>query len=530
MLVLGGTGSSGRHVVGAALDIGLRVRLLTRRPEEIVSGGFAWAQDPRLEVVRGDLADGAGVERACDGVAAVISLAGAAKGARENVLPQAIRHVVAGMRAAGVRRLIVQVGAFVKLDGEASTLVDRGAKAAFGAVMHEQATLAGNDEVAAFLQRDCADLDWTLTRPGLLDDGPSRGVVEAAFDYGPGTPSDSPSKIDLARWTLGLLGDERSFRRAPTVQYAAEDFAFAAGRVDGQKRVAVITGANAGLGFETARVLLEKGMRVVCACRDEGRGKAAVAELLRRTAGRPDPRDDDARFLPLDVSSLASVRAFAAAWPQQALPLHVLLCNAGLMMGPPRRSVDDIDLQVATNYLGHFLLCQLLRGALAAAAPARVVQVSSMAARFGSIDVDRLNPDPAAYDSQRVYAASKLMQVVFSRELNERLEGTGVISNSLEPGIVNTGLAKGITDDPAMRARIEGGVSVEVGAHTSVFLCASLRAQQGGGNFADCQDLSRGLAKAKYLLAAHSLRRSVGPRLWDASEALIASRVPAGEP
>jgi NAD(P)-dependent dehydrogenase (short-subunit alcohol dehydrogenase family) len=523
MLVLGGTGSCGRHVVGAALDIGLRVRLLTRRPEQIVAATFAWAQHPQLELVRGDLADADAVARACEGVAAVISLAGATRGARDNVLPQAIRHVVAGMRAAGVRRLIVQVGAFVKLDGEASTLVDRAAKAAFGALMHEQVTLAGNDEVAAFLQRDCADLDWTLTRPGLLDDGPSHGIVETAFDYGPGTPSDHPSKIDLARWTLGLLGDERSFRRAPTVQYAPEDFGFAASRVDGEKRVAVITGANAGLGFETARVLLEKGMRVVCACRDAERGTAAVAELLRRTAGRPDARDDDARFLPLDVSSLASVRAFAAAWPAQGLPLHVLLCNAGIMMGPPRLSVDGVDLQIATNYLGHFLLCQLLREALIASAPARVVHVSSMAARFGSIDVDRLNPDQSAYDSQQVYAASKLMQVVFSRELNERLQGTGVISNSLEPGIVNTGLARGITDDPAMRARIEQGVSVEVGARTSVFLCASMQAQQGGGNYADCQDVSRGLARARYLLAAHSLRRSVGPPLWDASSALIAS-------
>ncbi len=523
LLVLGGTGSCGRHVVGAALDAGLRVRLFTRRPQDIVVAQFPWADHPRLERVRGDLSDADAVGRACTGVSAVVSLAGAAKGASESPLPGAIRNVVVGMRAHGVRRLIVQVGAFVKLAGEASTRVERGARAAFGALMHEQATLAGNDEVAAFLQRECADLDWTLTRPGLLEDGPARGVVETAFDHGPGTPSDHPAKIDLARWTLGLLGDERSFQRAPTVQYAAVDHGFAAARVDGKKRVAVITGANSGLGLETARVLLEHGMRVVCACRDEGRGRAAVADLLRRTPQRPDPRDDDARFLPLDVSSLASVRAFADAWNKEGQPLHVLLCNAGIMMGPPRRSVDDVDLQIATNYLGHFLLCQLLRDALVASAPARVVHVSSMAARFGSIDVDHIDPGPTAYASQKVYEASKLMQVVFSRELDERLQGTGVTSNSLEPGVVKTGLAAGITDDPAMRARLEQGVSVEVGARTSIFLCASLQVQHGGGNYADCQDLSLGLGRAKYLLAAHSLRRSMGPRLWEATEALIAA-------
>ncbi|MBM4282303.1 MAG: SDR family NAD(P)-dependent oxidoreductase, partial [Deltaproteobacteria bacterium] len=373
---------------------------------------------------------------------------------------------------------------------------------------------------------ECADLDWTLTRPGMLDDGPSCGVVETACDYGPGTPSDHPSKIDLARWTVSLLSDERSFRRAPTVQYASVDYGFANTRVGGQKRVAVITGANSGLGFETARVLLEKGMRVVCACRDEGRGRAAVAELQTRTAHRPDPAEDDVRYLPLDVSSLASVRAFAAAWPQQGLPLHVLLCNAGIMMGPPRRSIDDVDLQIATNYLGHFLLCRLLQEHLVAAAPARIVHVSSMAARFASIDVDNVNPPAAPYDSRAVYGASKLMQIVFSRELNERLLGTGVTSNSLEPGVVRTGLAVGITDDPAMRSRVEAGVPVEVGARTSVFLCASMKAHEGGGNYVDGQDVSRGLAKGKYLLAAHSLRHSVGPRLWAASEALIARQEP----
>lgn len=527
LLILGGTGSCGRHVVAAALRAGLGVRVVTRRPEEIVAPEFPWAEHPALELARGDLSDEAAVSAACRGVTAVISLAGAAKDAQTSVVPTAIRNVVAGMRVHGVQRLIVQVGAFVKLRGEPSSLTERGAKAAFGAIMHEQAVLRGNDEVAAYLEQECEDIQWTLTRPGMLDDGPSRGVVETAFESGPGTPSDHPSKVDLARWTLSLLSDDRAIHRAPTVRYAAEDFGFASTRVDGHKRVAVITGANSGLGFETARVLLEKGMRVVCACRDEARGKAAVEQLRRLTHQRPDATDDDVRFLPLDVSSLASVRAFAEGWSSQGLPLHVLLCNAGIMMGPPRRSLDGIDLQIATNYLGHFLLCQLLREHLVRAAPARIVHVASMAARLGSIDEHALEPEHEHYDSRKVYQASKLMQVIFSRELNERLSGTGVISNSLEPGVVKTGLAAGITDDPVMRKRLENGVPVELGARTSIFLCASMRAQEGGGNYADCEDLSHGLAKAKYLLAAHSLRRSVGPRLWSASEALIEKHEPS---
>lgn len=526
ILILGGTGSCGRHVVAAALDAGLGVRMVTRNPNDVMPSRYPWAAHPALEMIQADLADAEAIAAACAGVSAVISTAGAAKGAETSILPTAIRNIVSGMRIHGVKRLVVQVGAFVKLEGESSSMTERGAKVAFGAIMKEQAVLAGNDEVAAYLQTECKDIDWTLTRPGMLDDGPSRGIVETAFEYGPGAPSDRPSKIDLARWTLSMLSDPRAIHRAPTIRYAEEDYGFASERVGGQKRLAIITGANSGLGFETARVLLEKGMRVVCACRDEARGKSAVAQLLRLTHQRPDAADDDVRFMHLDVSSLASVRTFAAEWSRQGLPLHVLLCNAGIMMGPPRRSVDGIDLQIATNYLGHFLLCQLLEEHLIRSAPARIVHVASMAARFGHLDENALEPAHEPYDSQKVYQTSKLMQVIFSRELNERLSGTGVISNSLEPGVVKTGLSSGITDDPAMRARLENGVSVEVGARTSIFLCASMKAQQGGGNYENCEDISHGLAKAKYLLAAHSLRRTMGPRLWADSEALIAKYEP----
>ena len=114
------------------------------------------------------------------------------------------------------------------------------------------------------------------------------------------------------------------------------------------------------------------------------------------------------------------------------------------------------------------------------------------------------------------------MQVVFSRELNKRLEGTNVTSNSLEPGIVATNLSKGITDNPAMKNRIENGVRVEEGAKTQIFLCSSFKVHgKGGGNYIDCVDNSKGMLKFKYILAAHSLRHSVDAHLWEESEALI---------
>ena len=123
---------------------------------------------------------------------------------------------------------------------------------------------------------------------------------------------------------------------------------------------------------------------------------------------------------------------------------------------------------------------------------------------------------------------TKLMQVVFSRTLNARLAGTGVTSNSLEPGIVATNLSEGITDDIAMRKRIERGVSVAEGAQTQIFLCSAMQVSgKGGGHWSDCRDISHGVSKWRYLLAAHSLRSSIDEALWKASEDLVEEHVPA---
>ena len=300
------------------------------------------------------------------------------------------------------------------------------------------------------------------------------------------------------------------------------DLGFAHERVAGQKRIAVITGANSGLGFETARRLLLAGMRVVCACRSAVKGNAAVEQLLALTSERPEPRSDDVFFMELDVSSLVSVRDFAKAYEAKALPLHVLLCNAGIMMGPHRSSIDGIELQLATNYLGHFELCRLLNDRLVASAPARVVHVSSIAAHRGTIPLDELNHSAEAYDSRYVYSMTKLMQVIFSRTLNRRLEGTGVTSYSLEPGIVATNLSTGITDNPMLRRRIEQGITVEEGAMTQIMLCgSSTLSDDGGSHWSECQDTSHTLSRWPFFSSSEGQRFDVESALWNASNALV---------
>lgn len=522
ILVLGGTGSCGRYFVGHALNEGCSVRVITRNPNRINTNTYPWAEHPNLQIIEGNGENPELLTNACQGIRAVVSFVGPKRGSEYSSLPDVIRNTVAGMREHGVRRLIVQTGGFVKLSGEPVGFVDKAVKQTFALAMKEKATLKGNDEVALFLEKECSDIDWTITRPGLLSDDISKGGVEAAFDYGPGTPPQTITKEDLTWWTLGLLDEADSIHRAPTMQYTKSDHDFAIQKVNGRKKIAVITGANSGLGFETARVLLLNGMQVVCACRNLEKGVEAVQRLRELTAERPNSQDNDIRLMELDVSNLNSVRTFAESFKQSGLPIHVLLCNAGIMMGPPRRSIDGIDLQVATNYLGHFLLCNELLDRLKSSTPSRIVHVSSIAARMGTIDLDNLNPSPENYNSMRVYQMTKLMTVVFSRELNSRLEGTGVTSNSLEPGVVATNLSAGITDDPAMKKRLEQGLSVEDGALTQIFLCSSQQVNgKGGGNYERCKDISVGIDKFRYILAAHSLRQSLGAHLWNESEKLI---------
>ena len=142
--------------------------------------------------------------------------------------------------------------------------------------------------------------------------------------------------------------------------YAKEDFHFARTPYKGAKKVAIITGGNSGLGYESARRLLLEGMQVVLACRNEERGKAAVEKLLGSTTNRPAPSDEDCVYMGLNLSDLKSVEAFSQNFIASKRPLHVLMCNAGVMAPPEyQETTDGIEMQFQANFLSHFLLCNL---------------------------------------------------------------------------------------------------------------------------------------------------------------------------
>ncbi len=205
---------------------------------------------------------------------------------------------------------------------------------------------------------------------------------------------------------------------------------------DQSGRVAVVTGANGGLGLETARALARKGAHVVMAARNQDKAAAAVADIRAET---PDASLDVRR---LDLGSLASIRSFAEQLGRDRPQIDLLINNAGLMGVPEGRTEDGFEKQLGVNHLGPFALTALLLPSLLRAASARIVNVTSTARHMGR-RVDPGNPHlHGAYDPWRAYGQSKLANVHFTLGLQQRLERAGAAAVSLvaHPGLANTDL------------------------------------------------------------------------------------------
>ncbi|XP_050378732.1 short-chain dehydrogenase TIC 32, chloroplastic-like isoform X10 [Argentina anserina] len=218
--------------------------------------------------------------------------------------------------------------------------------------------------------------------------------------------------------------------------------------VDGTGLTAIVTGASSGIGVETARVLALRGVHVVMAVRNMNAGTDVREEILKENS---NAKID---VMELDLSSMASVRKFAAEYNSKGLPLNILINNAGVMATPFKFSQDNIELQFATNHLGHFLLTNRLletmkRTSRESSTEGRIVNVASLGHKFGyreGIRFDDINNE-SRHNKYRAYNQSKLANILHANELARRLkikqeEGVEITANSLHPGEICTNLVR----------------------------------------------------------------------------------------
>ncbi len=243
-------------------------------------------------------------------------------------------------------------------------------------------------------------------------------------------------------------------------------------------KICLVTGATSGLGRVTALELARKGAHVVLLGRNRERTEAVQTAIIAETA------NSMVELIVADLASLAGVRSAAEQFLSRHNRLDVLVNNAGVFVSERRYSVDGFELTFAVNHLAPFLLTSLLHEALAAAAPARIVTVSSGAHMAGRGRFD----DPRAergYNNFMVYAESKLANVLFTYALARRLEGSGISANCLHPGVVRTGFA---SDGHGLFATFFNLVrpfmlSPEQGAQTSIYLASSPEVEGISGKY-----------------------------------------------
>ena len=281
-------------------------------------------------------------------------------------------------------------------------------------------------------------------------------------------------------------------------------------------RTAVVTGANSGIGFETARMLALRGARVVLACRDPGRGEGA-AERIR--AANPA---GDATFAPLDLADLDSVTAFAGAFATDHARLDLLVNNAGVLVPPLGRTKDGFELQLGINHLGHFALTGRLLPALARTRGARVVVVSSMAQSGGLIDFDDLNWERRRYAAGAAYGQSKLANMMFALELHRRAAGTGLCVTAAHPGWTATDLGRTAGAAARFASRLVG-MKPRDGALPTL-RAATDPAAESGSYWGPARLHGLNGPPVRVTVPARANDSATAARLWDESERLTGVR------
>jgi len=282
-------------------------------------------------------------------------------------------------------------------------------------------------------------------------------------------------------------------------------------------RIAIVTGANIGLGFETALGLAQKEMTVILACRNIDKATVAKQDILKEVPNA------DLDIIQIDLSKLDAVRSFANNYLEKYQQLDLLINNAGVMMPPFSLTEDGFELQMAANYFGHFLLTGLLLQTILATPNSRIVSLSSIAHRSGKINFDDLQ-SKKKYSAMQAYSQSKLACLIYGYELQRRLEAAGhttTISTIAHPGASNTNLAQHL---PKWAIALFGLLaplfshSAKAGAQPTLW--AAVGPAEGGDYFGPTKFREMKGKAGKVDSIPLSKDQTIAKKLWEVSEKL----------
>jgi len=281
-------------------------------------------------------------------------------------------------------------------------------------------------------------------------------------------------------------------------------------------KVVLITGANTGIGKEAAIDLGKRGAKVYIACRDPERGALAVQDIKKKS------RNENIHLRILDLASFESIRSFTENFLREEPTLHILINNAGLAGCPNKKTRDGLEMTMGVNHYGHFLLTNLLLDVIKASSPSRIINVSSAAHQRGVIDFEDLGGEKVK-EPFYLYSNSKLANILFTKELSNRLTGTGVSVFSLHPGTVVTEIWRDLFTGKSIVYRILVSIlalfilplmkNAKQGAQTTIFCAVEEGLEsQTGEYFKDCK------VKAPILPEQD---HEVARKLWEVSENLV---------
>jgi NAD(P)-dependent dehydrogenase (short-subunit alcohol dehydrogenase family) len=278
-----------------------------------------------------------------------------------------------------------------------------------------------------------------------------------------------------------------------------------------QGKICLVTGSTAGIGKVTARELASRGATVVLVSRNQAKGEATQAEIKQETG------NENVDLLVADLSLLQEVRQLAKAFQQKYSHLHILVNNAGGTYSSRNITSEGLEATLAFNYLAPFLLTELLLDTLKASAPARIVNVSSMA-HSRTMAFDNLQGEKR-YTAMGSYGQAKLALIIFTYELARRLEGTGVTVNVLHPGLVASN-PQGLTGVMVWVTKLLRPflITVEQGAQNELYLATSPELEGISGKYF--------MEKQEKKSASSSYDRALAQHLWEVSEQLVARSIP----